>query len=332
MIWIYPYIAGSASVKNLREAMPDLRIIRKDASRFTGNEKKIVINWGCSVLPDEVNKTNVINKPEAVKIASNKHTFFEAVQGVVSIPEWTLDAEVALGWVRNNEKVFARASLNGHGGDGITVLESEFDWDDFDHSDTKIYVKYIPKQDEYRVHVANGKVIDVQRKAIRRGLGGHLVNWNIRNAANGFVFVREGVNPNKDVLNQAVLAVESIGLDFGAVDVIWNNFRGRAFVLEVNTAPGLEGSSVENYAKFFSGNEEDLLWNGFQAQPVMVDEVADAQQLRVKFINQVLGVADAFPEPIAPRFDMGNHIDNEDNDEYDFDDFNYDDPDPAGDF
>jgi D-alanine-D-alanine ligase-like ATP-grasp enzyme len=38
-------------------------------------------------------------------------------------------------------------------------------------------------------------------------------------------------------------------LDFGAVDVIYNRAQDKAYVLEVNTAPGLEGSTLDNYVE-----------------------------------------------------------------------------------
>ena len=39
------------------------------------------------------------------------------------------------------------------------------------------------------------------------------------------------------------------GLDFGAVDVLWNERQQKAYVCEVNTAPGLEGITLDNYLK-----------------------------------------------------------------------------------
>ena len=46
--------------------------------------------------------------------------------------------------------------------------------------------------------------------------------------------------------------LKELGLDFGAVDVIWNEHESKAYVLEINTAPGLEGSTVEDYKEFFN--------------------------------------------------------------------------------
>ena len=45
----------------------------------------------------------------------------------------------------------------------------------------------------------------------------------------------------------AVDCVNHIGLDFGAVDIIYNNRDDVCYLLEVNTAPGLQGTTLEKY-------------------------------------------------------------------------------------
>ena len=50
----------------------------------------------------------------------------------------------------------------------------------------------------------------------------------------------------EEAKNAAIKAVEALDLDFGAVDIIETR-QGEIFVLEVNTAPGLEGKTVESY-------------------------------------------------------------------------------------
>lgn len=248
-MYIYPYNQASESVKALRAAMDGLKIIRREGSKFKGGADKVVINWGCSALPEEVMKSEIINRPEAVAIAANKKLFFDKVKGVVSIPEYTEDKTVAFFWIQEGRTVFAREKLNGNSGDGITILDSQAVFNDYDHSKSKIYVKYVPKKDEYRIHVANGEVVDKQRKALRNGLDRSQANFRIRNLDGGFVFVREGVSPPQQVIDESVKAIEACGLDFGAVDVIWNDYQQKAYVLEINTAPGLAGSTVDTYVQ-----------------------------------------------------------------------------------
>lgn len=247
---IYPYKVGSASVAALSAAL-GVKRIKTEGSKFKGNENKIVINWGASSLPEEVKNCTVINTEEAVSLASDKLKFFEAVEGLVQIPEFTTDQSVARKWLEDGKTVVARSKLNGHSGEGIYILETLETFDSSYHGAFKLYVKYIPKKEEYRIHVVNGEVIDSRRKALSQHFSKENANWKVRSHQNGFIFAKDGFEVPEQVLEQSILAVESIGLDFGAVDVIWNNFYNKAYVLEINTAPGLEGSSVDNYKKAF---------------------------------------------------------------------------------
>lgn len=244
MTFIYPYKAGSSSVKSLKEGL-DAKTIKLANSKFKG-KGKLVINWGNSTMNKELEEAIVINKPDAVKVASNKQTFFETVEGKVNIPPFTADKDVAYEWLKEGGSIIVREVLTGHSGNGIVYIDSLDLWEEYNHDNAKMYVKYIPKKDEYRVHVMFGEVVDVQRKAAKKDFVGE-PNWKVRNHKNGFVFVREGVDPDDEVLNQAKLAVKEVGLDFGAVDIIWNNHYKKAVVLEINTAPGLEGTTLKNY-------------------------------------------------------------------------------------
>lgn len=244
-IFVYPYRAGSASATALRDAL-GARMIRRENSSFRGSSNKIVINWGCSVTPEEVEKANVINPASAVKLATNKRTFFETVHSEVSIPEFTLDQEVALSWLNEGGKIVVRETLTGHSAEGLVMIADFEAWENYNKTRAKLYVKYIPKKEEYRVHVVAGEVADVQQKAMSSRVDRARVNWQVRNHANGFIYKREDVNPPEMVTAEAIKAVQLCGLHYGAVDVIWNNHRNTAYVLEVNTAPGLEGQTVDN--------------------------------------------------------------------------------------
>jgi glutathione synthase/RimK-type ligase-like ATP-grasp enzyme len=143
--------------------------------------------------------------------------------------------------------VVCRTVLSGHSGAGIYIADTR---DDLVHA--PLYVKYVKKKEEYRIHVAGGEVISVQRKAKRVGVTPTC--YQVRNLANGFVYVRDSIEPPVQCLESAVKVVQALELTFGAVDVIWNQHYQRAFVLEVNTAPGLEGRTVTDYATFFVEN------------------------------------------------------------------------------
>ena len=152
----------------------------------------------------------------------------------VSTIDFTTSRAKALEWLYEGEVVYGRRLLNAHSGRGIVILT-----EDSHVPHLQLYTKGQLRAHEYRVHVAFGEVIDFSKK--RRRDGGES-NPLIKNLDNGWVFCRTGISLPDDAGNQAIAAVRSLGLDFGAVDVLYRERENKAFVLEVNTAPGLEGT------------------------------------------------------------------------------------------
>lgn len=245
--YLYSYNQNSQGGRALADAL-GIRRLRHEGSTFRGNPNKTVINWGASALPANITGSPVINRPEQVAIASDKLRFFTAMPGERGprIPEFTTDTQTALGWIEAGETVCIRRILRGSGAAGLVIV-SRANLEDFVQA--PLYTKYVQKRDEYRVHIVRGRVIDTQRKALRNDIDRDEANWQIRNLENGFVFARnEGREVPADVITQAQLAMDSCGLDFGAVDVLYRERDQSAWILEVNTAPGLMNTTLANYA------------------------------------------------------------------------------------
>jgi hypothetical protein len=233
--------------------------------KLEASKENVVINWGNSEPPAKVLGCTLINQPDAIKKAVNKLSAFEAMFRVgVLTPAYTESEEVARTWVKAGHKVVARHVLTGSGGEGIQILESLQDFP----CEAPLYTLYVPKKSEWRFHVFDGQAFDWQRKMRRKDFPDDKVNWLVRNHNNGFIFGRneeEPIDPGiwSQMAKVSVSAVKALGLDFGAVDVIYNERQKAAFVLEVNTAPGLEGTTLFNYAeafaKFFHGREHPNL-------------------------------------------------------------------------
>lgn len=246
---IYPYKIGSSSAIALVTTLGNnlnrtVRRVRQDSRTFIHKPTRLVVNWGNSHAPAWRNPASKwLNKPEAVAVAGNKLLSFQALQGNVNIPEWTTDIEVANDWIANGFTVLARHSLTSHSGNGITVHDQP------DLGRAPLYVQYKKKKKEFRVHVFGGIVIDVQEKRKEKGVERDERTSKIRNRANGWVFCRDGIDEPVQLREQAIAAVNCLNLDFGAVDVIWNERENKCYTLEVNTAPGLEGTTLENYTK-----------------------------------------------------------------------------------
>jgi hypothetical protein len=239
-LYLYSYARNSMGAKGLAKHLLIKRIRHTD-SRFRGKPWKIVLNWGCARLPYQASLCKVINLPHAVVDVANKLTFFEKLYGKGLTPAFTTDINKAARWIKKGKAVVCRALLRASSGRGIVIARKMEDL-----IPAPLYVRYVPKKDEYRVHIFDGRVIDVQKKMVKTGEEG--VNYQVRNYNNGFIYGREGINPSLGVISVALEVFDEFDLDFGAVDVIWTENTDNALALEINTAPGLEGQTVKLYA------------------------------------------------------------------------------------
>ena len=246
MIKILPYKQGSRSAKALATAL-GCKVLRLQNSSYRPKPHDVIINWGFGRSLAQLNLDSVfavLNPPYHVSRAVNKLTFFENIKETNPelIPDfWTNKEDIP----EEAFPVLARQSLTGHSGAGIRWCDSPSDC-----VDAPLYVKYVKKSEEYRVHISDrGGVFLVQRKA--RRLDHDNPDWRIRNHANGFIYQREDFVAPLCVLSAAEIALDAAGLHFGAVDVIYNKHYDKSYVLEINTAPGLDGSTTDDYANMF---------------------------------------------------------------------------------
>ena len=275
---VLPYKSSSKSAVVIANELGCKRMNLTN-SRVVDNPNTSIINWGNSTTNlSHLPSVKVYNVAENVRLASHKLDFFKAIEqyndanqdSPVSIPDWTSKVSVARRWYTEGNDVVVRNVMQGHSGDGLELIS-------YDESilakdavpKAPLYTKYMKKRDEYRVHVVGQEAIFLQRKAPRYS-DSRIVDYQIRNTANGFIFVTEGLNPNPLVESEAVKAVVALGLDFGAVDVIWNERRGKATVIEVNTACGLTSiKGIERYKRALESmltNKAQIKWS--QSLPI----------------------------------------------------------------
>lgn len=240
---IYAYNQGSASAKALAEALGIKRIKHEG---IPIGRLDVLINWGASAIKRAIVAGKVLNIPEAVSRASDKLRTFQALaEAEVCKPVCTTDRATAEDWIKEGVAAVCRTKLNGHSGDGIIIAETVDQL-----VDAPLYTRYIKKKEEYRIHVFQGDAFFIQRKARKVDVPDDQVNWKVRNLAGGFIFANKDVEVAEEAKQEAIKAVAALGLDFGAVDVIFGTDK-KYYVLEVNTACGLEGTTLEKYvAKF----------------------------------------------------------------------------------
>lgn len=247
---IYSHNYGEGS-RLLAEAM-GIKILLKEGSRWRPRPRDKVINWGATRLPARLFDAEIINHPDFVSNVVNKRTFFELSTAngdpPFNLPEHWTSLEDARQWLWEGEgtrTLVARTILRGHEGAGIVLLDNPLDM-----VNAPLYTAYIKKKAEYRVHVVNGEAIDAVQKKKRRDFQDQR-DTRIRNTANGYVFCRTGVVVPQCVLDNAIRSVQFYGLHFGAVDIVYNERQDKAYVLEINSAPGICGTTVTKYVEAF---------------------------------------------------------------------------------
>ena len=241
---IYPYKMQSNSARILSKSLSDVRCKRVyENGNYYQYNNHLVINWGNPRMPAwDLNPNLIINNPTAVSTAQNKLLSLEKMNSKVRIPKFTQSIEDAMNWISNGRIVVARDLLRGCGGRGVSLVYHEDDL----HT-CPLYTRYVKKGVEYRVHVFASTIMFIQQKKLRQGSSEN--NFQIRNYDNGWIFCNKNINVPTDVIEQSLLAVDTLDLDFGAVDVGWNERYQKAFVYEVNTAPALEGTTLDLYCQ-----------------------------------------------------------------------------------
>jgi hypothetical protein len=258
-----------------------------------------IIRWGTienPVLEQQVWR-KIFNEEYNIRLASHKYRSLKKLRADgVPVPDFGLCdyRESQSGPLPINadgtlrETIFQRRFHHTRGTDIVITKQHEgYTW-----TLGNFWTKYIKPHKEYRVHVIGGQVIICQKKFwseenMRQALAGErreeepgdelagfgeMVDLQykrgrkdfIRNWSNGWFFhtMNNWSNMPANAIPTAIRAVESLGLDFGAVDIISTEEKDeqgkrKVYVLEVNTAPGIEGDSLLVYA--------DKLWEMINA-------------------------------------------------------------------
>lgn len=205
-----------------------------------------VINWGNHIL-GKADYYFELNVPTAVALSSNKRMARKVLQNAgVPVPStwfWETDEGAFFPCI-------ARPPHH-HAGRDFHVLNSWQDWQTL-HSKENVRGWYFsaifPKTHEYRVHAAHGKVLVTHEKPLIEGelRANQAVNHESWRALKWSEYIPA-------VSQSALKAVEAVGLDYAAVDVMYNSKNGEVSVTEVNTSPEVTAEYTSGkYAEYFS--------------------------------------------------------------------------------
>jgi hypothetical protein len=168
--------------------------------------------------------------------------------------EFTTSEEQAQQWISEGSIVFGRTVLKGSCGKGIEIFypagQHPDDDGDMDKEDLvfkcPVYTRYKKKKREFRVHVFKDQVVAVTEKKRRKEFDGER-DTKIRNLANGYVFVQTVMDEPEGLRDLALRAARVSSSDFRGVDVGYNKLKDELFIIEVNSAPGIQGTNLNKY-------------------------------------------------------------------------------------
>jgi hypothetical protein len=225
---VNPY-GASKSARELAKYLGVKRLLTTN-SKFRGRYSDVVINWG--IGKGNVGNARQINNLQNVQLASNKlSTLQKLKQNYITVPNFTTDKLSLV----PTELYMARTTLTGHSGKGIVVGTPD------ELPEAPLYTKYIHKVAEYRAIVVGNEVVDFKQKLRKRDREHDEYVWN---HSGGYVFARNDIRIPDGAYDIGIKSIQALGLDFGAVDIIEDE-DGVLYVLEVNTAFGIEGTTLE---------------------------------------------------------------------------------------
>lgn len=269
--------------------------------------KAIVIGWGAKTDKDiNLGSATVINHPNAIRVNRNKFRAMELMANAkVNIAPFVAADKVMANLDDKKSPVslplIGRTNYHQGGANFFTCLTRTHVSQTVDAFSNKLkkqgyFQNYIDVKDEFRLHVANGKVIYAQRKTVRDNMkeayaedqmdkikrmaekkgakiddetlkfameyqGGKIAapDMIIKSNTRGYKFSSVKLeNVNKNLADEAVKAVAALNLQFGAVDCVLD-VDNVPWIIEVNTGPGLEGTSFKCYVEAFSEMINNIL-------------------------------------------------------------------------
>lgn len=170
-----------------------------------------------------------------------QYRWFEQ-NGIPSL-DFTIDPEKVKLFLEKDHVLFARHLLNSSCGKGIEVLTKGMEV-----PFAPVYTLYKKKKREFRVHIYKNTVVAVTEKRQRKDWQGQK-DTRIRNLANGYIFCQEVENEPLGLRELAVKAAQISPSFFRGVDIGYNEKEDCLFVIEVNSAPGIQGSNIEKYVE-----------------------------------------------------------------------------------
>lgn len=232
---------SNKSSKTGKDLLRKFATISTKALRKRTNKRfraDLVLRWGSTESFPRLTSTVELNSLESVKNASNKLIMMEKlVEAGISTP--------LIYFLTNSQYLDLDAFRNEEGKFYVRGGNQEIRYDDaIRPGDLYISKAVENKRREYRVHVFNGKVMEIYEKVPNE----ENESTRICKAHNCAFQLRNKENCRLSLADQqaCVDAVNALGLTFGGVDVLRDKDKN-IFISEVNSSPALNSINIERY-------------------------------------------------------------------------------------
>jgi hypothetical protein len=253
-IVIMPYKMSSTSGKALSRHFKTKRIYPNN--NYVPRNGDVVVNWGFRGNSQVIQRNDidftVLNPPENVEVASNKIKALTKLsnEGLNTLIFFT-SKEDASSYLEENENslIYCRTIVNGKAGQGIILARTKEEL-----VDSPLYTVYFKNDREFRVHIFNNEIIDFAEKkkmSSRRKLVMNIEESEdskyIRNLKKAWSFCRNGITLPEKIKDECIKAISCLGLNFAAVDIVYNTEFDTVSILELNTAPGMKRGTTTHF-------------------------------------------------------------------------------------
>lgn len=230
------------SARLLRDAIKEITNLELILTSHPEKLDNVLIRYGNS-FGEYIEDTN-LNTPEFIKLLSNKRMFSTMLlENGFYCPEFSRDKSEISGY-----PVVLRSTLTSSKGRGISIVKTEEEVDKF-WTNSHSWTKYIPMQYELRCHILGGGLAKVFKKVWRKEEPE--AEFPIR-CNDTYEFVLQSTEGKYNRLYELVEGLTKILGDnnFYSLDIGWDNNKKQYFILEGNSAPGLNQYTAKMYAEF----------------------------------------------------------------------------------
>lgn len=213
--------------------------------KLNPTSKKIVINFGHTEIAGRVKDATIINHPSAVENCADKIAMKIFMQSLVTTPPFGVDFKQtpALPLVVKR-KAHSR-------GKGMSLINSQYELDAIKYRfdlDRYYWEQFIVFDREFRVHCSrhSGEIFATEKVRRRAATG---PNWirNLESCRYKAKFIRP---PGwETLLEECKSLLNALGLDLGGLDIGYNVAQAKFYIIECNSACGMEDNTRAAYTK-----------------------------------------------------------------------------------